>query len=393
MASRPNVALVIETSVVYGRQILRGIARYLRVHRPWSVFLDERELWASPPNWLNTWQGDGVISRANSPELIETLSKHNTPLVDLNDWFNAEGVPHIDSDMPAIGRMATEHLLERGFRNIAYCGFQNERWSTERFNGVEEAVRGQGNVCGVFNSDWRGLREHAWQEERDQIAKWLQSLPRPLGIVACNDVRGQHVLDACRQLDIAVPEEIAVIGTDNAETFCELCSPRLSSVVPNARRIGYEAAALLDRLMAGEQPPYNSLRIPPIGVITRQSTDILAIEDPDIATAVRFIREHACKGICVDDVIRQVPLSRSVLERGFRRYIGRSPQKEIRQTQIKHIKRLLLETDWPLERIAELTGFEYPEYMMVLFKREVGQTPTEYRHHHQSYQQLWKTEA
>ncbi len=379
MTSRPNVALIIETSVVYGRQILQGIARYLHVHKPWSIFLDERELWASPPSWLSTWRGNGVISRTRSMKLAERLHEHGIPMVDLNDAFNIPGVPHIDSDMPAIGRMAAEHLLERGFRNIAFCGFENERWSSERLDGVIEAVKGRGSICGVFESPWKGLREHAWQKERDRIVEWLLTLPRPLGVVACNDVRGQHVLDACCQLDIAVPEEVAVIGIDNAETFCELCNPQLSSVVPDADRIGYEAASLLDKLMAGEPAPYESLRLPPIGVITRQSTDILAIDDPDIATAVQFIREHSCDGICVDDVLKQVPLSRSVLERGFRQYIGRSPQREIRHTQIKHIKRLLIETDWSLDHIANLTGFDYPEYMMVMFKREVGQTPTEYR--------------
>jgi len=192
-------------------------------------------------------------------------------------------------------------------------------------------------------------------------------------------VRGHHVLDACRVLDLAVPEEVAVIGVDNAETFCELCDPPLSSVLPKAERIGFEAAALLSRLMAGNPTPQNDLLIAPREVITRQSSNVLAIDDPAIALAVRFIREHACAGITVDDGVSHTSLSRSALERGVRRFLGHSPQEEIRQVRLKRIKQLLAETDWPLTHIAEMTGFEHPEYMMVQFKRLVGQTPSQWR--------------
>lgn len=379
MKSRPNVALIVETAVVYGRQILHGVARYMRTCGGWSVFLDERELLAPPPDWLLDWDGDGVICRPTTPELAGTLRARGLAVVDLNDRYGSLGMPRIHSDMRAIGRMAAEHLLERGFRNIAFCGFRDEIWSLERLAGVEEAVRGRGCLLETFDSPVAGLREHTWQEERDHIAAWLQRLPRPLGVVACNDVRGHHVLDACRVLGLAVPEEAAVVGVDNAETFCELCDPPLSSVVPNAERVGYEAAVLLDRLMAGGAPWSEDLRIPPIGVVTRQSSDVVAVDDPVIARAVRFIRERACAGIAVEDVLADLPVSRSVLERGFRRYLGHSPHEEIRRVRLKRVRQLLAETDWPLERIAEATGYEHPEYMMVQFKRVVGMTPTEWR--------------
>jgi len=252
----PNVALIVETAVVYGREILHGISQYLRTQRRWSVFLDERELLAPPPDWLMTWDGDGVICRPTTPALAEALRRRRLAVVDLNDRYGDLGLPHIGSDMAAIGRMAAEHLLERGFRHIAYAGF-DEAWSEERQAGAEAAIRDVrgATLTSIFTSPAQGLREYSWQEERDRIAAWIQSLPRPLGIVACNDVRGHHVLDACRMLDLAVPETVAVIGVDNAETFCELCDPPLSSVIPDAARIGYEAAALLDQLMAGAPPP------------------------------------------------------------------------------------------------------------------------------------------
>jgi LacI family transcriptional regulator len=176
-----------------------------------------------------------------------------------------------------------------------------------------------------------------------------------------------------------VPDEVAVVGVDNAETFCELCNPPLSSVVPDAERIGFEAAALLDRLMAGNPAPKHSLLVEPLGVVTRQSSDVFAVEDPLVARAVRFIREQACQGIKVADVLGAVRCSRSVLERRFREHLGHSPQEELRAIQLRRVKELLTETDWTLPRIAEAVGLEHPEYLSVIFKRETGQTPGQFR--------------
>lgn len=379
MNHRRNVALIIETSVIYGRQILHGVARYMRAEGKWSVFLDERELLAPPPDWLTEWDGDGVICRPTTPALALRLQERGLATVDLNDRYGDLGLPRIGSDMEEIGRMAAEHLLERGFHRLAFCGYSGERWSRERLAGIEKAVAGRGTLCGHFESSFVGLREHTWQEERDRIAAWLRPMPRPLGVVACNDVRGHHVLEACRVLGLTVPEEVAVVGVDNAATFCELCDPPLSSVVPDAERVGFEAAALLDRLMAGSTPKQRDFRLPPVEVITRRSSDILAVEDPAIARAVHFLREQACAGISVGDLVTQLSISRSALERGFRRWLGHSPQEEIRRVRLARVKQLLAETDWPLERVAAVTGFEHPESMMVQFKRQVGLTPSEWR--------------
>ncbi|BCM91675.1 xylose operon regulatory protein [Abditibacteriota bacterium] len=378
MITRPNVALIIETAAVYGRQTLHGIASYQRTHGGWSVFLDERELRAPPPDWLLDSDCDGVICRSTTPSLAEKLLQSGLPVVDLNDRYGYLGIPRIGSDMPAIGRMAAEHLLERGFRHIAYCGFSGEVWSDERLSGVAEAVGGSDHLCGVFHSPSEGIRQKNWQSERTKLCDWLQTLPRPLGIVACNDVRGYNVLDACRVLNLAVPEEVAVVGVDNSETFCDLCVPSLSSILPNAERIGYEAALLLDHLMSGDKAQNQNRLIAPQEVITRQSSDILAVDDPSIAQALRFIREHSCEGISITDVLSHVPLSRSTLERGFRHFLGHSPQEEIRRVRLKRVKHLLLQTDWSLSRIAEMTGYN-PDYMIVQFKHAFGETPAQWR--------------
>jgi len=361
--------------VIYGREILRGISRYLETRARWSVFLDERELEAPPPEWLLDWGGDGIIVRSTTPELAKSLRERRKPVVDLNDRHGDLGLPRISSDMRALGVMAAQHLVRRGYERIAYCGFEGEAWCDARLLGVMQVVK----PCSTLRTPWRGLREHAWQEERDRIAQWLEPLPRPLGIVACNDVRGHHVLDACRTLGLAVPEEVAVIGVDNAETFCSLCDPPLSSVVPDAARIGYEAADLLQRLMRGEPPIAQTILIPPKGIVTRQSTDSVAISDTVVSKAARFIRENAHHPIGVEDVLARSNVSRSTLERRFRAVLGHSPHDEIQGCRLKHVKKLLLETDWPIGRIALETGYDHAEYLMVQFKRVTGQTPTQWR--------------
>jgi LacI family transcriptional regulator len=376
---RPHVALIVETSIHYGRQILRGVTRYLQSHHPWSVFLEQRELWTSPPNWLRQWKGDGVICRKTTPQLARMLAKAGIPLVDLNDCSGPTVAPRIVSDDVAIGGLGADHLLERGFTQFAFCGFADQVWSIGRREGFVKRLSERGYSCALWESVWTGPQARSWEREQGQIAQWLASLRRPLGLMACNDMRGQHVLDACQRLDLAVPEEIAAIGVDDDAVLCNLCHPPLSSVVPNAERVGYEAAALLERLMSGQSPPDQPLLIEPVGVRTRQSSDVLAIDDPAVATALRFIRERAFNGCSMKDVLRHAAMSRSVLERKFRQFLGHSPQAEIRLMQLKRVKQLLAESDLPLNEIATLAGYAHPEYMSVVFKRTTGQTPGHFR--------------
>ncbi len=217
---------------------------------------------------------------------------------------------------------------------------------------------------------------------RPNIDNWPSGfalLPRPVGIMACYDIKAQQVLDVCRELDLAVPEQVAVIGADNDELLCNLSDPPLSSVVPNSQRAGYEAAGFLDRMMSGQKVKSDAVLVRPLGIETRQSTDTLAIEDAEIAAAVRFIRRHADTGINVGDVLKEVPLSRRVLESRFRKILGRTPHEEIVRQRIGRIQQLLSETELSLREIADRTGFEHAEYLSVAFKQATGQTPSEFR--------------
>lgn len=377
MAERPRVALDVETSLVYGRQILDGVSRYIRANRPWSIYLEQHGLGSDLTGLLKRWSGDGVITRQATPESAQLLRRRRLAAIDLGDIHADTGLFRIGSAHGAIGRMAASHLLERGFEKFACCGFANENWSQRRRDGFVAEVGHAGFDCSVYESPRAGLQ--VWKHDQTRLLDWLQSLTKPVGIFATNDLRGQHVLDACARGDIAVPEQAAVIGVDNDELLCGLCNPPLTSVIPNPERIGYEAAGWLDRLMRGETPHIREVEIPPQGIAVRQSSDVFAVSDPTIAAALRFIRERACDGVSVQQVLEHLSVSRSWLERNFRKLLNRSPQAEIRNVQLKRCKELLLTTTLSLEKIAGLTGFDHPEYMNVVFKREVGETPGRFR--------------
>jgi LacI family transcriptional regulator len=379
MSERPRVALDVETSLVYGRQILDGVSRYLRANRPWSIYLEQHGLGSDLPGLLKRWTGDGVITRQATPESARLLRRRHLAAIDLGDIHGDTGLFRIGSAHGAIGRMAATHLLERGFEYFGCCGFANENWSQRRRDGFVAEVGHAGFPCSVYESPRAGLT--VWKHDQTRLLDWLKSLPKPVGIFATNDLRGQHVLDACARADIAVPEQVAVIGVDNDELVCNLCNPPLSSVIPNPERIGYEAASWLDRIMSGETPSVAEVEVPPQGVAVRQSSDVFAVSDPTIAAALRFIRERACEGVTVQQVIDHLHVSRSWLERNFRKLLNRSPQAEIRNVQLKRCKELLRTTTLSLEKIARLTGFEHPEYMNVVFKREIGETPGRYRNY------------
>jgi LacI family transcriptional regulator len=245
-------------------------------------------------------------------------------------------------------------------------------------------LRAKGHECDVFPAELPGGRPGNWEHETEAIARWLRRLPRPVGIMACYDIRGQQVLEACRRIGVAVPDEVAVIGVHNDDLLCDLCDPPLTSVIPNARRAGYEAAALLDRMMRGSTVPPLLISIEPIGVATRQSTDVVAVNDRQVSAAARFIRDHACEGLGVAEVLKAVPMSRTVLERRFKQLLGCTPHEHILNVRLGHVKTLLASTDLPLAQIAERTGFEHVEYLSVAFKRVTGLTPSAWRARHQT---------
>lgn len=379
MKPRRSVALLIETSNAYARGILDGVISYVHQHDPWSIYLPEQERTARPPGWLASWPGHGIIARIETDEVADSIAARGLPTVDVSAARRVGSIPWVETDDAAIAQLAADHLLERGFKNLAFVSDPGFNWSIWREQAFAQIACDAGCQYFVHRSISRLDSDYSWNAEKQGLANWLVSLPKPLGIMACYDIKAQQLLDVSRELDLAVPEQVAVIGADNDELLCNLADPPLSSVIPNSNRAGYEAAQLLDRMMAGENVCADAVLVEPLGVETRQSTDILAINDAEVAGAVRFIRHNAYSGINVNDVLKQSSLSRRVLESRFKKIMGRTPHEEILRQRIARVKQLLGQTDLPLSEIAARTGFEHAEYLTVAFKRETHQTPSQFR--------------
>ncbi len=378
--SMPHVALLIETSREYGRGLLRGVIRYLREHGPWSLYFRPKGLGEPPPVWLETWHGDGILVRADNRPLAEAVVRSRLPAVELRWSFPDLDLPAVGIDNRAVVALAVDHLRERGFRDFGFCGLPARQNIVVDFRQTcfAEQVRAIGGTAHVFPAR-RGRQSGAWEREQEEIVRWLAGLPKPVGVMAGNDDRGLQVLDACRRAGLQVPDEVAVIGVDNDEFLCNLSSPPLTSVDVGVERAGYEAAALLDQLMAGKKPPGRKIFLEPLGVVVRQSTDVLAVPDPELAAVVRFIRAHACEGIRVDDALSEVACSRSTIQRRFRAVVGRSPKAEIMRVQLEQARRLLAQTDLPIAEVARRCGFAELKRLSSVFRAKVGVSPAAYR--------------
>ena len=374
-----HVALLVETSRTYGRDLLKGIHRYLAEHEHWSLFLELRALDSQVPRWLSSWQGDGIIARTGSAAMAEAIAATGLPGVELRASKIAHGLPFLGCDNRDIGRIVADHFIDNGFAHFAVFDLDTERYFEERRDNFRAHLAARGHTCHEHHAARQGERPANWERHQADVARWVASLPKPVGIFACTDQLAFWLLDACRRAGVAVPEEVAVVGAENDETLCTLARPQLSSVAFDGERVGYEAAALLDRMMAGEAQPSEPILVAPTGLVVRQSSDIMAIDDPQVAAAVRYIREHACHGINVADVVKHAGLSRTLIERRMRQAIGRTPGEEIIRLRFNRVKQLLTETELSLAAIANRCGFEHPQYMAEAFKKHFGITPGTYR--------------
>lgn len=376
----PEVAVLVDTSRSYGRDIVRGIRRYAAEHGPWSLYLEPRDLRSSFPDWLHQWPGDGILARTADVELLDQLTATKLPVVELRTTVLKHPFPFVGMDNSIVGARVAEHFRNRGFQRFACCLDTAERFYQQRCECFVESLRQHGFECSVFQTTSPGHRPR-WDQHQKALGDWLRDLAKPVGIFACHDQLGFWVLDAARRAGIPVPEEVAVVGAENDKMLCETAWPPLSSVQLRGQAAGYKAARVLDDWMQKRHipEPNQEILLPPGDIVVRQSSDIVAVEDSRIAHALRFIRQNATVGISVDDVARQVTLSRSALERRMKALIGRSPGEEINRIRFGAVENLLMQTDLTLDAIAERTGFTHPQYMAEAFRKRTGETPGQFR--------------
>ena len=376
-----RVLLIVETSRSYGRGIMAGISRFALEHGGWSIHFDDRGLLESPSDWLRHWKGDGIITRTAIPELRRILVNKRCPMVELH----GNGRTHFSEVRicdQTIGVMAADYFMDRGFVHFGFYSCGNPWWSAQRLFPYEERLRQRGFQCHVYsdNFDKSEILHPIWENRFEKpLKRWLAGLPHPIAIWVITDHQALRVLEGCQSLGLRVPEDVAILGTSNDTLICNLLSPPLSSIDVNSMTIGYEAARRLEMKMNGTVPDFPYINVPPLTVVTRQSTDIIAVPDPDVADALHLIREHACLGITVAKVVAELGISRRSLERAFTKHFKRTPHAEIVRVQINNAKLLLQATSLSISAIARKSGFTNREYFITTFHREVGTTPHRYR--------------
>jgi LacI family transcriptional regulator len=354
---------------------LRGIFRYARPARPWEFCLtfgwDVRR--------LLEWSPDGVLGHVFSAEAAALVEQLSVPVVETAFDFAELNVPRVGLDDRAIGVMAAEYFLDLGFTRFVYLGEASRANASRRWEGFESRLHEAGQqalrVPCVLDWGWQDTLRPITKEAR----RWVLDLPHPCAVFVATDALALRLLEVARSVGLRVPEDLAVLGVGNIDLICDLAYPPLSSIRTAAEAAGYEAARVLDTMMQGEPPPQARIEFPPLGVVTRRSTDILAVNDPDLARALRFIRENAVRAITVDEVVAAACISRSTLERRFRLVLDRSPLDEINRVRVERARQLLVETDWPMTQVAKESGFHDGRNLSEVFHARTGDTPSAYR--------------
>lgn len=372
-----RVALLVDSSRLYYRDILKGIAKYSQSHGLWLFYNEPSVDQKKTLSHLKGWGVDGMIVAVLDNKSVSKYTLPGVPTIVVMQKEYISGYINITGNFKRTGTIAAEYFLNKGFNNFGFCSWNDALWAVNRGKAFQERLANNG-----YKVHWHGEifpRLHGmWEMQQQHLIKYLRDLPKPIAILACNDDCARHVLEACNRAEIHVPEQIAVLGVDNDDTVCNLTYPPLSSVAVNAAKAGFEAAQALHNLM--QKKPYNhDIIVEPLQVVTRHSTDVLAIEDTDVASAIAFIRQNASKVITVADVVAATSLSRRQLERRFHTTIGRTIHKEIRKSRADMIANMLANTDLNISEISNIMGYYEDGHLRRYFQQEMGLSPSAYR--------------
>ncbi len=376
-----QVALLMRVNKDYDRQIIAGISEYAGENH-WSVYLEDEPQERVPKQ--SQWLGDGIIADLDDEHAARVLARAGVPAVGVGGFSPPSDLPfdlpYVATDDVANGRLGAEHLMNCGLQHFAFCGIPAtyyNSWARNREASFVTRLRDAGYPCSVYRGRHRSARN--WEALQKGLLAWLDKQPVPLGIMACDDPRARHVVEACRRLDRRIPEDVAVLGVDNDRLMCELCNPPLSSVQHGSSEIGRRAAELLDQMMSGHTNVPKWSVVAPKGVVERRSTNVMNSPHPTVTAALRFIRDNAAEPISVSQVARHVEVSRSTLDREFRHCLGRTTHEEIQRVRLDIAKRLLTTTDHPLRIIATQAGYRNEQYFSFVFRSALHVTPGQYR--------------
>lgn len=381
--SKHSITMLFNANKVYDRQIIEGIGSYLQSSKvDWDLYLEEDFM--ARLDHLDEWSGDGIIADYDNPEIQVALQKAKVPVVGVGGSYrnpqDYPDVPYVATNNYELVNAAFGHLRQKGLQRFAFYGApvdEHHRWAQEREHAMLELTAKEGYECYVYRG--HPVRPETWQYTIKRLADWLKSLPTPIGIVAVTDARARHLLQVCDHIGMLIPDKMSVIGIDDDEIARFLSRVSLSSVKQGCLEMGFQSAKLLHKILQGHKGPKHPILVPPERVAERQSTDFKAIADPHVMQAMHFIRQNACRGIKVDQVLDYVGVSRSNLENRFKDERGHSIHTEIHNEKLQKACKMLRETDDSTLQIAKICGYPSLQYMYAVFKKHYQKTPIEYR--------------
>ncbi len=384
MGQTRRIALLLDRGLGFVRGVIQGVRVYAADKPNW-VLRD------GPPrlnlvSHVREWKPHGIIAGLVLEQVARKLIRMKTAMVDTASALPDLDVPAVDIDHTAAGHLGAEYFLERKFRHFGFFGSESAAYSRILESAFKERVAEAGHAVPSCYTEYLAdlTAPTLWRKSAQKTRRWLRQLDKPAAILCCDDAPARYLADVSAQIGLNVPEDVALLGLGNDELDCNLSQPVLSSIAVPSQRIGYEAAALLDRLMSGRARPKTPLLLPPLHVVTRHSTDIMAIEDPTVQSALAYIRRHAKQDISVTNLAREIAVGRRLLERRFRSVLGRSVLEEIYRVRVERAKELLTDTGLPIATVAAQSGFPSASRLDVLFARLTGLTPTAYRRQSQA---------
>lgn len=375
MADLKHVAVLMPVGS-YTMGVLEGISEYVKRHGPLVAWVNLEIHDTFEP--IATWKGDGIIAGVTK-SIYGSVKRSGLPVVNVLGSLPDMDIPRVMCDHIAIGRLAARHLLERRFTSFGYIGRLDYYAGDLRRQGFEDEVRGNGHACQVLDHTLIQRSVGYSSQGREHLSRWIRSLPKPVGVMAFDDQIAMDVAYQCLQIGVRIPEELALVGVDDEKSVCEMAVPAISSVRVPWDLVGYEATVLLHRLMAGKRPPRQPILIEPTAVTVRQSTDILAVDDLDAATALAYIRRSGGDPIGVDDVVSHTSCCRRVLERRFQKVFGRTISKVLLEARMNLAKNALADMFKPIQIVAHACGFKSSSHFGMVFRREMGMSPAAYR--------------
>ncbi len=383
-----RIALLLDRSLSFVRDVLRGIHAYAADRPQWIVRDGPPRLYVV--NRVQEWKPHGIIAGLVLPRVAHALMRMRKPLVDTAFALPSLNVPTVDVDHAAVGRLAAEYYLERKFVHFGFYGSESVCYAQTEEQAFRRRLAEEGIEVSSCYSDFLpdAKASALWKKSAQKTLRWLRELPKPVAVFACEDTPVRYLADLCRQIGLEIPTDVALLGVGNDKLECRLSPPPLSSIAVPAQHIGYRAAALLDGLMAGESPPPDAILLPPLRVVSRHSTDIMAVEDETVRAALRYIRRHVEEPLRVGDLADALVVGRRDLERRFRRVLGHSVLEEIHKARIERASILLADTHLPVATVARRAGFRTTRQLDSLFARHKGVTPTAFRHRDQAHRDV-----